>query len=663
MKISTTLDHIDSGSMALPEFQRGYVWNRDQVRGLMDSMYRRHPVGSLLVWVTGSDKAHHRGGGALSPGVVKLLLDGQQRITSLYGIIRGKPPLFFDGNAKSFTGLFFHLDKQEFAFYSPVYMKDDPMWVDVTALMQAGNDGLGAHVAKLAVLPGAAAKVGEYVGRLSAILGIRDIELHAEEVTGADKTIEVVVDIFNRVNSGGTKLSGGDLALAKVCAEWPDARTKMKAALTKWKAAQYNFNLDWLLRNVNTVITGEAKFTKLHDVDAERVQDGLLRGEKAIDKALNLIAGRLGLDHDRVLFGRYAIPVMTHYIDRRGAMDAVEQDRLLFWFLHSAMWGRFSGSTESIIDKDLKVIEDLTGGLDRLIAELRLWHGGLRVAPAHFGGWSLGARFYPVLYMLTRVHQARDWGTGMPLKHHLLGKMSQLEVHHIFPKARLYKAGYTRSVVNAVANFAFQTKDTNLNIGAKRPEDYFLEIEAKHPGALASQWVPMDPDLWKIENYLAFLEARKKLLAQATNGFLDELAHGAVEHDEEDSVGGAEVDVGNSAVDVPAPPGGVESEEEEQALLALDDWVENVGLPRGTYLYEVVDAATGSPVALFDLAWPSGLQEGLSHPVAVLLNEAKATLDAANAQGFRYFTDIEDFKQYVQDEVLAEPESMLAAVG
>ena len=652
MKISTILDHIDSGTMALPEFQRGYVWNRDQVRGLMDSLYRRHPVGSLLVWVTGSDKAHHRGGGALSPGVVKLLLDGQQRITSLYGIIRGKPPQFFDGNAQAFAGLFFHLDKQEFAFYSPVFMKDDPLWVDVTALMQAGNDGLGAHVAKLAVLPGAAAKVGEYVGRLSGILGIRDIVLHAEEVTGADKSIDVVVDIFNRVNSGGTKLSSGDLALAKICAEWPDARTKMKAALKKWKGADYHFNLDWLLRNINTVITGEAKFAKLHDVDATQIQDGLVRGEKAIDKALNLIGGRLGLDHDRVLFGQYAIPVLTHYIDRRGAMDAVEQDRLLFWFLHSAMWGRFSGSTESVIDKDLKVIEKLDGGLDRLIGELRLWHGGLKVVPGHFGGWSLGARFYPVLYMLTRVHQARDWGSGIPLKQNLLGKMSQLEVHHIFPKAQLYKNGYSRSQVNAVANFCFQTKGTNLNIGSKKPAHYFVDIEAKHPGALGSQWIPMDPELWKIENYGAFLEARQGLLANASNAFLDELAHGAVKHADETSAIVAEAT--DTAAEITSKiPGGVEGEEEEQALLTLNDWVEKTGLPRGLCPYEAVDPTTGTPVALFDLAWPNGLQEGLSQPVAVLLNEAKATLDVANAHGFRYFTTVADFKHYVHTEVLA----------
>src|SRR5512145_773875 len=109
MKISTILDHIDSRHIALPEFQRGYVWNRDQVRGLLDSLYKRHPIGELLVWATEARTAAHRGGGALAPGVVKLLLDGQQRMTTLYGIVRGKPPRFFDGNVETFTGLRFHL--------------------------------------------------------------------------------------------------------------------------------------------------------------------------------------------------------------------------------------------------------------------------------------------------------------------------------------------------------------------------------------------------------------------------------------------------------------------------------------------------------------------------------------------------------------------------
>jgi hypothetical protein len=154
MKIHTILSQIDLGSMALPEFQRGYVWNRDQVRDLMLSLYRRYPVGSLLVWQTKAENAEARGEGQLAPGVVKLLLDGQQRITSLYGIIRGRPPQFFDGNAQAFTGLYFHLGDQAFEFYSPLKMKDDPLWINVTELMQGC---VGPAVTRMMAVPELAA--------------------------------------------------------------------------------------------------------------------------------------------------------------------------------------------------------------------------------------------------------------------------------------------------------------------------------------------------------------------------------------------------------------------------------------------------------------------------------------------------------------------------
>ncbi|MDQ7264056.1 DUF262 domain-containing protein [Paracoccus sp. PS-1] len=645
MKISTILDHIDSGHMALPEFQRGYVWNRDQVRGLFDSLYRRHPVGGLLVWATESKTAAHRGDGTLAAGIVKLLLDGQQRMTTLYGVVRGKPPKFFDGNAQAFTGLRFHLGTETFAFYQPVKMQDDPLWIDVTSLMQAGTAGLGAFVSELSAVPEHAANVGAYVGRLSALLGITDIDLHVEEVTGADKTLDIVVDIFNRVNSGGTKLSKGDLALAKICAEWPDARDSMKAKLKDWADAGYNFNLDWLLRSVNTVLTGEAKFSYLHDKGALDIQDGLKRASKHIDTSLNLIAGRLGLDHDQVFFGRFGVPVMVRLMDQKqGTLDAVERDKLLFWFAQAGMWGRFSGSTETIIDQDLGALEGPTGGLDALLERLRLWHGGLRVEPGHFTGWSLGARFYPVLYMLTRMGEARDWGTGLALKANLLGKMSRLEVHHIFPKAQLYKRKHSRPEVNALANFCFLTKDTNLSISDRLPEVYFAEVQSKHPGALASQWIPTDPALWKIERYRDFLEARKELLAAEANKRFEELLHG------DSKWLGASI----SPVVSAEPPfvGGVTSEVEELELEAINDWVEGEGLPRGQVSYDYADPDTGDQKAVFDLAWPDGLQPGLSGPVAVLLNEPVDVLSLASAAGFRCFTSVAEFRSYVANEIL-----------
>jgi hypothetical protein len=654
LKISTILDHIDNGHMALPEFQRGYVWNRDQVRGLFESLYRRHPVGGLLVWATESSTATHRGDGQLAAGVVKLLLDGQQRITSLYGVIRGRAPKFFDGNAKAFEGLRFHLEKETFAFYQPIVMKDDSLWIDVTKLMQKGIGGLGDLINELSANSALLPKVGEYVGRLSRLVGISEVDLHIEEVTGVDKTLDVVVDIFNRVNSGGTKLSKGDLALAKVCADWPEARDTMKKSLKGWSNAGYDFNLDWLLRSVNTILTGEAKFQFLHDKSPAEMQDGLKRATAHIDTSLNMIGSRLGLDHDRVLFGRFAIPVMVRYLDQhKGHLNEKERDKLLFWFVQAAMWGRFSASTETTIDQDLGALEGPDGGLDRLLEQLRLWHGGLRVEPGHFLGWGLGARFYPVLYMLTRMGEARDWGTGLPLKAGLLGKMSKLEVHHIFPKAQLYKRKLKKPDVNALANFCFLTKDTNLTISDRLPEEYFPKIEAAHPGALASQWIPTDPLLWKAENYREFVEARKELLARELNHRMEDLLHGDLRW------------LAGASASVPVGPevtGGISSEEEEAELQALNDWVTSLGLPHGILGYDFSDPESGEQKAVFDLAWPLGLQEELSQPVAVLLNEPSDVVSLASQAGFRCFTAVADFRRYVETAVLPDGVSTMVSV-
>ncbi|MXZ76450.1 MAG: DUF262 domain-containing protein [Gemmatimonadetes bacterium] len=651
MKISTILDHIDSGHVALPEFQRGYVWNRDQVRGLFDSLYRRHPVGGLLVWVTASEGADHRGDGQLAPGVVKLLLDGQQRMTSLYGVVRGHAPKFFDGNERTFTGLYFHLEEESFSFYQPMKMADDTLWIDVSELMAIGNAGMGAYITRLSAHPEHSQRVGDYVSRLSQLISIIDIELHIDEVTGSDKSLDVVVDIFNRVNSGGTKLSKGDLALAKICAEWPEARGEMKSRIKTWHDAGYDFDLDWLLRSVNTVVTGEARFIYLHDRGTQEIKDGLSRATKNINKALNMISGRLGLDHDRVLFGRYAIPVMARYLDQRSEpLNEFERDKLLFWYLQSGMWGRFSGSTESFIDQDLSAIEQIPGGLDRLLEQLRVWHGSLDVEPAHFDSWSLGARFYPVLYMLTRMGESKDWGTGLPLKAGLLGQMNTLEVHHIFPKSKLYSANFSRAEVNALANFCFLTKDTNLAISNRLPERYFPEVEAAQSGSLESQWIPSDPHLWKVENYLDFLEARKDLLAQETNRRLADLLHG----DRRWLEGRRKVD------SRPAPDsqikvlGGISDDVEERVLEDLQRWVEEQGLPRGNLAYDFADELTGEQKAVFDLAWPQGIQQELSQPVAVLLNESMEVVILASSAGYRCFTETTDFKRYVEAEVLSQ---------
>lgn len=643
MQINTILDMVDLGAIALPEFQRGYVWNRDQVRGLMHSLYYKHPVGSLLVWVTKTEVADTRGDGTLTPGSVKLLLDGQQRITSLYGIVRANPPKFFEGNAKAFTGLHFNLDEQVFEFYTPAKMKDNPLWISVTELMQTGPAQFMQRIFKIEGL--GQQKIQAYIDRINAMYSIKDIDLHIEEVTGEEKTVDIVVDIFNKVNSGGTKLSKGDLALAKICASWPDARDQMNQRLRKWKNAGFKFKLEWLLRIINTTVTGEALFTALKDVDAASFKEGLHRAEKLTDTLLNMISGRLGIDHDRVLGSRASFPLLARYISQKDGNlnDFRERDKLLYWYIHTFLWGRYAGSSESMLARDLNIIKDGNGALDGLINELRQNRGNLSLSPNDFSGWSKGARFYPLLYMLTRVHKARDWESGIELSKNLLGKLNALQIHHIFPKKLLRKHKYSRPQINAIANFTFITQDTNLKISAKEPAEYLEEIETRNPGVIASHWIPMGRNLWKVENYPDFLAARRELLAQAANEFLESLCDGRLP---EKTVS---PEIGERKVEI--VPGSIDSDEEEQLLNKCNEWVTEQGFPEGEPSYDLTDE-TGQLIAILDLAWPNGLQEGLSQPVALLIDEGKDTEEAANSRGYRYFTNVEDFKRYVNSEIL-----------
>ena len=633
-KLAAILDQIDSGSVLLPEFQRGYVWNRDQVRGLMRSLYLGYPVGGLLTWETLADGSAVRGGTKPNQGPRVLILDGQQRVTSLYGVSRGRPPVFFQGDEKAFTGLHFNVEQEVFEFYAPAKMHDDRRWIDVTALFV---HGLEPHIASLNGDPDTQTRIVTYMKRLIRLHSVLDREFYEEKITGEDKTVDVVVDIFNRVNSGGTKLSKGDLALAKTCAHWPEARAVMRSHLETWQKDGYAFSLDWLLRNTTAVATGRAEFASLEDVEVDDFKHALDSSVKYVSRFLDVVAGRLGLDHDRVLMGRYAFPIISRLLHLAAGhfADAAETDRALFWYVHSALWGRFAGSTETVLNQDYDTVT--RGGVDGLIATLERWRGGnLTIDGQDFEGFGRGSRFYPLLYMLTRVHGARDFGSGLPLHSHLLGHLASLQVHHIFPKAVLYDAGYQRSQVNAVANFCFLTQETNLAIGKQRPEEYFEYAESKNPGVLASQWIPQDPELWRIDRYPDFLAARRELLAGAANTFLDGLRSGA------------SPDAGETLERVSVVVDTSDDQDSRTAeIAALVDELTELGCAEPALDSEISDPATGRVLAIAEACWPEGLQPGQGGPVVLELDPGESDLPRLTELGYEVFTSCESLRGFV----------------
>src|SRR5699024_9392898 len=170
------------------------------------------------------------------------------------------------------------------------------------------------------------------------------------------------------------------------------------------------------------------------------------------------------------------------------------------------LWGRYAGPTETTLQKDFDTA--VRSGIDGLIATLEhSRRGSLTIRPNDFDG-TQGTRFYPLLYLLIRARGARDLSTGRELTAEALGSHSELQRHTLFPTI-LLRGHDAKS--DAIANFCFLADGNNLGVGQLAPHEYLGRVEAEQPGVLASQWIPTDPSLWRVERYRDFLAARREM--------------------------------------------------------------------------------------------------------------------------------------------------------
>ncbi|MCL4552299.1 MAG: hypothetical protein M1305_01910, partial [Candidatus Marsarchaeota archaeon] len=160
--------------------------------------------------------------------------------------------------------------------------------------------------------------------------------------------------------------------------------------------------------------------------------------------------------------------------------------------------------------------------------------------------------------------------------------------------------------------------------------------------------IPMDEELWQVENYRDFLTERRKLLANAANRILDRLLHG------EAPGSGMTGDIAHRGAE--GITGGLSSDAEWLQRQECIDWCAAHGLPEPQVDYQVVDPDTREQIATFDLAWPDGLQEEMTEPVAVLINEPSEIEDMARRLSYHFFRTAAEFKQYALREALAGAE-------
>ncbi|GAG17080.1 unnamed protein product, partial [marine sediment metagenome] len=255
--------------------------------------------------------------------------------------------------------------------------------------------------------------------------------------------------------------------------------------------------------------------------DVDKIKKAWPKVERSAEYLMNVLKSDAYVDSSDQLTTPYVLLPLIKYLGDHGYAFHSEAEKLRFihWFYTAQMWARYSGPLETNLQQDIKAISG-EKPTDELTANIVLKTGRIDVQPKDLEGKGRASPFFNLLYVASCSHGAVDWSNGLTLYTKNLGGKYAIEIHHIFPASRLYKEGGLDSNnrahvarANAIANLVFLTKEANLQVLANLPSDYLPTVIQKYPSALKAQFVPEDPELWKIENYGAFLEERRKLIA------------------------------------------------------------------------------------------------------------------------------------------------------
>jgi hypothetical protein len=549
MEIRQILDGVESLEMVMPEFQREYVWPIEDAKQLIVSMYRGYPTGCLLFWETENPpEIKNRAVDTGKLGLTKVILDGQQRLTTLFMLLRGKiPPYYTDADIQQDPRhLYFNVLTGDFQFYQKSLMESNPLWCSVTDCF---NESLvdSYDIAESYCEQNPEEDFRTISKKIAKNLTtLRGIDKMTYPILTVPKSasIDGAIDVFDRVNSRGTKLTDAELVLTHITGRWPQARRVMKTKMAGFHSIGFDLSLDLLTRMMVVTLTKSALYKKNSKLKYENFTEQDYKAawnkvSKAIDYLIpilqqdGLISSTNDLNTNNVL-----VPIVSYLVANNTTFKGNLKYKFLHWMFLALIWQRYSGQTDQRLDKDVNIIMTRPDFITGLINEIKDQRGRIEVKPSDLEGRGSGHALYKMLYIITKANKAIDWSNGGAI-YGTIGDYYSIHSHHIFPQAYLYRNGYDshnhlhKKQVNEIANRAFVTRDTNYTISDKDPGEYLQSIEEDFPGALKKQFIPLDESLWVANNYLQFLERRRIWIADEINKFLNELENHSVEDDEE----------------------------------------------------------------------------------------------------------------------------------
>ena len=404
MKISQILDKIDENQLFVPAFQREYVWKRENAKNLIDSLIKGYPTGTMLIWETnsppelkGSWKYDSR------QGAVKIILDGQQRITTLYFLIRDKVPPYYT-KKEILTDprqLYVHIDTLELQYYKKTIMQTNPYWVNITDIFQ--KKVREREIVKNIKTNGnnlTTEEEDKIYDNFRAIENILDRDFLEQHIP-VRASLKDAIDIFYIVNDSGVNLTDAELALAQISGYWPEARSIFKAKLEQMKKDGFVFKLDFLIYCLLGVLYfSGSDMIKLH---GEGNRDNIKKAwnkldNEVLDYVINLLRTHAYVDHTDEINSVYAIVPIVTFVYHKGK-DNISQERIykiIKWFYYSQIRQRYVSQLPQKLDKDLSIVKNAEHPFDELLNNIRL-ERILEITPEEFIGVGIRHALYSLM--------------------------------------------------------------------------------------------------------------------------------------------------------------------------------------------------------------------------------------------------------------------------
>ena len=563
MSVNQLVANIEKGYIQKPEMQREYVWRATRVRDLLDSLYRGYPSGTILLWQTDTDAPTSDFAIATEKNYTSrplLLLDGQQRLTSLSSVIRGEPIFVRERRKLRQIEILFNLehpdelvtiteidDAPEASFQSSIdddldedeeetlqdrlnqftFIVSTPQlanaskWVNVSEVFASHSDA--EFLKKAGVTSLDDPLYTKYSDRLKKLRQIREYSYRLD-VLEPTLSYEEVTEIFIRVNSLGVKLRSSDLALAQITAKWRNSLVLFQEFQSEVQEQRgLYFDLGFFVKSLVISATGQSKFKTLGSLSKDELEAGWELAKKNITFALNFVTSNLKIDSLALLSSPFIVHTIAYWGEKNnGKVSQPESTAMQRWALIANTKSYYSSSAESKLDADLLTLRSGSGA-DSLLARLEAQLGRLDVTEAEMVGKTVSSGYFKAMFIAFREDGAKDWYSKLEISVKHRGNEDRLQFHHIYPKAFL-KANYPdlrRNQVNDISNLAFIGGKTNREISAKPPAEYLKKIiESKDVELLNLQAIPTEGEILDEYSYDDFLLKRRKEIVKRINKLL-----------------------------------------------------------------------------------------------------------------------------------------------